>query len=64
MPAGEVDDRRAGAVALDQVVRIRRRPWSGHVYNLETVAGWYVANGLIVHNCRCTTEYRRKGSGI
>ncbi len=29
---------------------------SCHVYNLETSSGWYVAEGLAVHNCRCTAE--------
>lgn len=27
--------------------------FSGHVYNLETVSNWYVANGIVTHNCRC-----------
>ena len=32
--------------------------WSdGHVYNLQTVGGWYAANGIILHNCRCTVSY-------
>ena len=26
---------------------------SGHVFNLQTVTGWYVAQGLFVRNCRC-----------
>lgn len=24
-----------------------------HVYNLETKNNWYIANGIITHNCRC-----------
>jgi len=28
--------------------------YSGHVYNLETVNGWYSANDIITKNCRCT----------
>jgi Phage minor capsid protein 2 len=43
----------AGVVALDQVVKIERRQFSGHVYNLQTADGWYAASGIIVHNCRC-----------
>lgn len=43
----------AGDVALDQVVFVRRYPFSGHVYNLQTEDGWYIGNGIIVHNCRC-----------
>ena len=24
------------------------------MYNLQTATGWYVANGIVTHNCRCT----------
>lgn len=27
--------------------------FSGHVYNFETPLSWYVANNVIIHNCRC-----------
>ncbi|EEN5283700.1 hypothetical protein YC81_22355 [Salmonella enterica subsp. enterica serovar Enteritidis] len=27
----------------------------GHVYNLENEQNWYLANGIIAHNCRSTT---------
>ncbi len=46
-----------GAVKLDRVVSIWRVPFSGHVYNLETVEGAYAANGVIAHNCRCACLY-------
>lgn len=42
----------AGPVFLDAVVDKRRTRWSGHVYNLETTTGAYIANGIINHNCR------------
>jgi SPP1 gp7 family putative phage head morphogenesis protein len=29
---------------------------STHVYNVETDTGWYVTQGVIVHNCRCQAE--------
>jgi len=48
-------------VAVEQVAEVWRVPFSGHVYNLETVDGWYIANGIVTHNCRCTTtpsDYR------
>lgn len=45
--------RLSGQVELDRVVERRRVPWSGHVYNLSTVEGWYQANSLIVSNCDC-----------
>lgn len=40
-------------VATAKVVQVERRAWAGHVYNLETTGGWYVAQGIIVHNCSC-----------
>lgn len=40
-------------IFLDDVVHIKRYPVSCHVYNLQTENGWYVANGIITHNCRC-----------
>jgi len=39
---------------VDVVTSIGRSVFAGHVYNLETVDGWYSANGIVVHNCRCT----------
>ena len=41
-------------VCLDDVVSVRREFLDGHVYNLETEGNWYVANGIITHNCRCS----------
>lgn len=49
----------AGSVLLDKVVEVRRAPFSGHVFNLETDGGWYIANGIIVHNCRCTVRWEK-----
>lgn len=43
----------AGEVGVDRVVDVRRRDFTGHVYNLQTVDGWYAANGIVTHNCRC-----------
>lgn len=42
-------------VQAREIVRVDVEPfWEGHVYNLQTVSGWYLAGGLLVHNCRCT----------
>ena len=30
---------------------MRRKRYSGHVYNLDTMDGWYVANSIIAQNC-------------
>lgn len=40
-------------VFFDKIVSVERFSFSGHVYNLETGEGWYSANGIITHNCRC-----------
>lgn len=43
----------AGPVFLDEIVSLTIQRWSGHVYNLETNGGFYSAEGIITHNCRC-----------
>ena len=43
-------------VSADQIVEVRRYPFSGHVYNLETVDGWFIGNGIITHNCGCSVR--------
>ncbi len=43
-----------GNIVSDSIIKITRREFSGHVYNLETETGWYVANSIITHNCRCS----------
>ena len=45
----------AGEVFADHVVHVEVRHFADHVYNLETDGGFYVAGGVIVHNCRTTT---------
>lgn len=41
----------AALVATHKVIHIDRKPWSGHVFNLQTANGWYVAEGTIAKNC-------------
>jgi hypothetical protein len=36
----------------DYVVEVERRNFAGHVYNLQSGDGWYVAGSIVVHNCR------------
>lgn len=43
----------AGLVTTDQIIKIRQIQFCGHVYNLESNIGWYLADGIIAHNCRC-----------
>jgi hypothetical protein len=41
-------------VAPVRIVEISHTWFEGHVYNLSTVGGWYVANNIITHNCGWT----------
>nr|DAG80644.1 MAG TPA: minor capsid protein [Caudoviricetes sp.] len=47
----------AVGVELDDVVDLvfSEADFCGHVYNLENEQNWYLANGIIAHNCRSTT---------
>lgn len=44
-----------GKVFIDKIINIKSRAFSGHVYNLQTKKGFYVAEGIFTHNCKCTT---------
>lgn len=41
-------------VQVDEVVSVRRMPWVGHVYDLESPRGWLIADGIVTANCRCS----------
>jgi hypothetical protein len=43
----------ASSILIRDIRAIRRFPFSGHVYNLQTVDGWYTSNNIITHNCLC-----------
>lgn len=43
-----------GLIEADEIVSIDVASFHGDVYNLETEDGWYVANGIVTHNCRST----------
>jgi hypothetical protein len=49
-------------IFADQVISIDTRNFCGHVYNLQTQYGFYVAEGIITHNCRCDCLYQVKGA--
>lgn len=48
-----VHARLAGHVAAVKVTGLVRSEYNGHVYNLSTTTGWYIAGGIVAHNCRC-----------
>ena len=45
----------ASQVFTDPVINIIERSYSGHVYDFQSDCGLLSANGIITHNCRCTT---------
>ena len=57
-PIGDALGPFARQVCLDRVIEIGSRTFSGHVYNLQTTAGWYSANGIITHNCAAVPALR------
>jgi len=48
--------RLSGLVSPDEIVNVGVREFAAHVYNLQTGDGWYVANGIVVHNCHHTIQ--------
>lgn len=48
--------RLSGDVEIDRLVHCDRISFSGHVYNLVSLSGWYSANGIVTHNCGCGVE--------
>lgn len=44
----------ASLVGLHRLASKRVFDWSGHVFNLQTAGGFYLANGIVAHNCRCS----------
>jgi hypothetical protein len=48
----DILQRYAGLVEPVRLVSVGKRQFRGHVYNLQTERGWYVAQGIITHNCR------------
>ena len=48
-----------GGAFLKKTVRIKdivHVPFSGHVYNLESLTGWFGCEHYTVHNCRCVSR--------
>ena len=43
--------RLSGLIPTVQVRDVRNLDFLGHVFNLQTVNGWYLADGIVTHNC-------------
>ena len=53
----DLRDGKALRTQTSKVVEVNRRSFSGHVFNLQTRGGWYVAQNIITHNCRCYATF-------
>lgn len=51
---GELFHRSAGSIAADCIVKIERRDYSGHVYDLQSTTGFIIAQNICISNCRCS----------
>jgi SPP1 gp7 family putative phage head morphogenesis protein len=43
---------------LDSLTSVVVSHYSGYVFNLETLQGWYIGNGIVSSNCRCSVSAR------
>jgi hypothetical protein len=50
----DVLEERPGFVAFDNILSVRVVPYSGHVYDLQTLSTLYIAEGVMSSNCLCT----------
>jgi hypothetical protein len=46
----------SGIDHFDNVISVHSVPFSGYVYNLETLYHNYTATNTIFHNCRCVAQ--------
>lgn len=52
MLAFQLHNRFPAEILLDEIVDVRRAPFRGHVYDLESATGWLIADGVCTSNCR------------
>lgn len=53
---GNTFDSCALTVKPKRIIKMRQRKFSGHIYNLQTISGYYTANSIESSNCRCWAE--------
>lgn len=47
----------ARKVFADDIIAVKHVDYRGFVYNAETHTGYYICNGIVNHNCRCSIIY-------
>ena len=55
---GDLGSALTGSIAFENIVSHSIGNFSGHVYNLDSVPGWYVANSIPSRNCPVNTDSR------
>lgn len=53
MLRGDLLNSHPGLVVCDKIASVVEFEYSGHVYDLQTVSGSIIADGIILGNCRC-----------
>ena len=61
MFSADLLQRFSGQVVTDEIIKVRKRNFRGHVYDLQSPFGWILAQGIYTSNCRCTTVANAKG---
>ena len=51
-------------ISNDRILNTKVISFSGHVYNLQTKDGWYIANGIVTHNCECFWDIQSDLEGV
>jgi hypothetical protein len=63
-PFGDGDRCLSSGIGLDNVIQVESHAFSGHVYNLQTNAGQYIANGIVTHNCADLISWAMMDNGL
>lgn len=50
------------SIFSDNIKDITISVYSGFVYNLHDYKSYYICNGIVNHNCRCTLIYKKKNT--
>jgi hypothetical protein len=46
-------NRHGSIIQTQKIISIKIKPFTGYVYDLQTLSTLYIGNGMILSNCRC-----------
>jgi hypothetical protein len=49
--SGDILNRFSGLIKTDRIMHVNVNDFRGHVYDFTTSQHWYLANGIVTHNC-------------